>query len=203
MAIAHKLHWNRRYTEEYHGRRPPRSWLVDNSDIVQMRAQLARSQGGMPTGLDLACGPGRNVIFLAEEGWHVTGVDISEKAIGLAQEQADQAGLSARTDFIVADLDQWRPAAQAYDLITCFFFLDRSLWPAIRAALRPDGLLIMETFNTHRRDGFPSDFLLTPGELYAEVRSWGWEILASRAGGPDLPRPTDAIVAVKPAWLIS
>ena len=203
MAIAHKLHWNRRYTQEYQGHRPPRFWLLDHMDFVQMRAQLVRTQGRTPQALDVACGTGRNAFCLAEEGWHVTGVDISEQAVSLAQERASHCGLAGRMDFTVADLDEWRPDALRYDLITCFFFLDRTLWPAMRRALRPDGLLIMETFNAHRRDGFPSDFLLAPGELHAEVRRWGWEILASRSDGPDLPRPTDAIVALKPAWLVA
>lgn len=218
MAVAHRNHWNQRYDREYYGqasyaqasygqavlgRRPPRAWLLDHLGIFQMRAQLIRLADRTPTALDLACGPGRNILCLAEEGWHVTGVDISDRAIALAQEQADRAGLSARTRLIVADLDQWRPEPASFDLVSCFFFLDRTLWPAMRQAVRPDGLLIVETFNAHRQDDFAPEFLLQPGELHAEVRSWGWDILAWRSDGPDLPRPTDAIVAVKPAWLMA
>ncbi len=202
MTIAHKTHWNQRYAQEFHGHRSARSWLTEHMDMVHMRAQWVRTQGRMPKGLDLACGPGRNTLFLAEQGWQMTGVDISEEAVGLAQTRAHQCGLDGHLAYVVADLDQWQPQPEAYDLITCFFFLDRALWPAIRSALRPGGLLIMETFNSHRRDSFPSDFLLEPEEFYTAIRSWGWDIVASRSDGPGLPRPTDAIVAVKPAPFI-
>jgi hypothetical protein len=47
--------------------------------------------------------------------------------------------------FLSVDLDDWRPPPAAFDCVTCFYFLSRELWPWLRAAVRPGGLLALQT----------------------------------------------------------
>jgi SAM-dependent methyltransferase len=65
-------------------------------------AELARLTAGRA--LDLACGEGRNAIWLASRGWRATGLDFSAAAIERATRLAQEAGVAARTRFRVADV---------------------------------------------------------------------------------------------------
>jgi SAM-dependent methyltransferase len=97
--------------------------------------------GGLAPGsaLDLASGPGRNAIYLAERGWIVTAVDGSSIAIELLR--ASNPSIDAH----VADLerDEFAIAPEAFDLVLSCYYFQRSLIPRIKSALRPGGLLIM------------------------------------------------------------
>lgn len=72
------------------------------------------------TALDLGCGTGANAIWLAGQGWEVTGVDISGEALERAAEHAREAGVQARVRWEQADLAAFEPPA-AVDLVTAFF----------------------------------------------------------------------------------
>ena len=170
--------------------------------MVARRAATGSVGGARLQSLDVACGAGDTVAWLGERGWHATGVDASAEALRLASEALVAAGVADHCELIQADLDSWRPVACRYDLVTCFFFLDRNLMPTLKDTVRPGGLLIMETFNRHwlvKRPQSNPDFLLADGELTATVTGWGWQVLASCTSGPNADRPTDAIVAQCPA----
>jgi len=125
--------------------------------------------------LDLACGPGRHAIFLAAHGWKVTAVDFSRVAIHTLQQRARDAGVTL--DARVADLElhEFRIEPGAYDLICVFYYLQRNLFPAIRAGVKPGGTI---TAAIHLNDGKPGAkprnpaFLLEPGELRESFRDW-------------------------------
>ena len=70
--------------------------------------------------LDLGCGEGGDAIWLAQHGWHATGVDIAPSAIAHAREAADALGLADRTAFVVGDLETPMDAEQ-YDLVSACF----------------------------------------------------------------------------------
>ena len=128
--------------------------------------------------LDLACGPGRNSLYLAKHGWSVTAVDGSSIAIELLR--ASNPSIDAR----VADLegDAFAIAPETYDLVLCCYYLQRSLIPRIKAGLRPGGLLIMIV---HLADADQPQGTLTrasPDELRAFFG--GWRILHYREGEP-------------------
>lgn len=117
--------------------------------------------------LDVACGQGQNAIWLAHHGYHVLGVDISRVALAVAQTKARQQGVEQLV-FAQVDLDQWRPTVLTYDLICVFRFLDRTLFPALEAALRPGGFLVYQTRHSGRLLSEPDanpEYLLQPGEL--------------------------------------
>jgi SAM-dependent methyltransferase len=90
--------------------------------------------------LDLAAGLGRHTLWLAERGWQVSAVDVSEVALGKLGQAAGQ--LSARIDLIAIDAAEYALEPAAFDLIVLFYHLDRSLFPKIVSALKPGGLFI-------------------------------------------------------------
>ena len=180
MAESDRLHWEERYTSGHAPIRvTPHRWLATQAATLQQLEAAASP----PRALDIACGSGGTLLWLARRGWIVTGVDISAAALALARAQLAAAGLLDRATLIEADLDEWRPAAASCDLLTCFNFLDRRLWPSLRAAVRPRGLLCLSTYHTGRlveRPHTNPDHLLQGGELTALVQGWGWRVLAAQ-----------------------
>jgi SAM-dependent methyltransferase len=131
---------------------------------------LVQVAGLVPAGkaLDLACGSGRNALYLAGLGWQVTAVDRSPAALGWLRERSD--GL--RIDIRQADLEggEFRIAPDAYDLICDVLYLQRDLFDAIRAGVRPGGVVAAAI--PLRRPGRDSPFRMMPGELRREFESW-------------------------------
>ena len=139
----------------------------------------------LPTGaaLDLACGRGRNAIFLAERGRPVTAEDWSAAALDILEERAFKLRIpvrrtqrieeanqaSAGIDLVQADLENARLEVNRYFLILCVRYLQRSLFPQICRALRPGGMLLFETYTKAQLDfsGGPRNpaHLLDKGEL--------------------------------------
>ncbi|MGY0194519.1 class I SAM-dependent methyltransferase [Leptothrix sp. BB-4] len=114
------------------------------------------------TVLDLACGSGRHVRWLAGQGHQVTALDRDAAAL------ATLAGIAAER--IEADIEAgpWPLADRRFDLVVVTNYLWRPLLPAITACVAPGGRLVYETFALgHEQFGRPSrpDFLLRPGEL--------------------------------------
>ncbi len=129
--------------------------------VLTENLHLAPRQGRV---LDLACGRGANALVLAERGLEVHAWDRSETALERLQQAA--AGWRIRTQ--CRDVIEQPPAAEAFDLILVAHFLHRPLFPALRAALRPGGLLFYQTFDQHRLTGRgPSnpEFRLRDNEL--------------------------------------
>lgn len=104
--------------------------------------------------LDLGCGEGGDVLWLAERGWRATGIDLSETAIGRARTCADELGLAA--EFVAADLADWAQPGELidggdapYDLITASFLQSPVELPRERilraalARLAPGGRLVL------------------------------------------------------------
>ncbi len=134
----------------------PAPFLVENVELL-------------PHGrvLDIAMGSGRNAIYLAGLGFAVEGVDISEEKIRAAEAGAREEGVTVTAR--VADLEKgYTIAPQAYDVIICFRYLQRSLIPAIKDGLKRGGVVVYETFIVEQaKFGKPSnpDFLLGHNEL--------------------------------------
>jgi SAM-dependent methyltransferase len=115
------------------------------------------------TALDLASGAGRHARLLASRGLDVVAVDRDASALALLE------GVP-RVTTCVADLEgaAWPFAPDSFDVVVVTNYLHRPLFPSLAAALRPDGLLVYETFMVgNERYGRPSnpEFLLRPGEL--------------------------------------
>jgi SAM-dependent methyltransferase len=97
------------------------------------------------TALDYGMGQGRNAIYLAQQGWAVTGFDPAEKAVAAAQEQARQLGVTLTT-FAVGD-DQFEFGKAQWDLIVLSYVGFRASVPRILESLKPGGLVVVEAFH--------------------------------------------------------
>ncbi len=115
-------------------------------------AVLQQNQQRLPnTGkaLDLAAGLGANALFLAEKGLEVHAWDISAVAIERLNTVAQQQGLTVHTQ--TRDCVASPPEAESFDLIIVSRFLERTLCPAISAALKPGGLLFYQTYTLAKK----------------------------------------------------
>ncbi|NQV28064.1 MAG: class I SAM-dependent methyltransferase [Rhodopirellula sp.] len=141
-------------------------WLIKAVDTITDSCPVHKAA---KRALDVACGLGQNSIWLTQHGWEVDGVDVSPAGLALAQQQATQ--LECAVNWIEADLDDWLPTSQSYDLAIVFRFLDRITVPRIvNAGLRSGSWLIYETFAAGQLDRPDShirnpQFALLPGEL--------------------------------------
>ena len=132
--------------------------------------------------LDVACGSGRNAVFLAEHGFAVTAVDLSQEALALLAHEAKARGLAIDTRLVDLEAVPSLPAGP-FDLVINFFYLHRPLLPLLGALLRPGGLMVLRTFSC--AGPFPGgpdnpDFVLKPGELLELFQSW--DILCHEEG---------------------
>ncbi|GIW70964.1 MAG: hypothetical protein KatS3mg102_0506 [Planctomycetota bacterium] len=180
----------------------PNPWLVACWPAIRERLQaVARAGTGPARALDVACGSGREAVWLAERGWAVEAIDHLPDALARAQELARRCGVRIRTRRQDLEAEPQLPAAR-YELVCCFFFLSRPLLPAMAAALRPGGLICMRTFDVRERarSGRPrrARFALEPGELAAAFAALGLELLAERAGPAEDGRWLQAVLARRP-----
>ncbi len=143
--------------------------------------------------LDLAMGTGRHTRAAAALGFRVYGVDRDVARL----RRARAAGLAAR--LWAADLEASPLPRERFDLLICTRYLQRSLWPDLRAAVRPGGFVIYETFTVaqlaHGAGPRSPDHLLRPGELRRVFD--GWQIWHDRERRR--PAAVAQVVARKPS----
>jgi tellurite methyltransferase len=149
--------------------------------------------------LDLACGAGRNAIWLAEHGWDVTAVDGAPAAIEILQSRTIERHL--KIEAITADLekDEYEIEPIHWDLIAMCYYLQKNLFDPAKRGVTPGGLLISIVHITESREEL-TPHSLRSGEL--EEYFVGWEILHRREGMANDPvhrRAVAEIVARKPA----
>ncbi|WP_034268761.1 class I SAM-dependent methyltransferase [Haloechinothrix halophila] len=124
------------------------------------------------TALDLACGQGRNAVWLAEQGWHVTAVDFSRVGLDRARQLAESRGVDVT--YIEADVVNWQPPVQAFDLVLIAYLQLpweelKTVLAAARKALAPGGTLLLVGHDADNIDhgyGGPPD----PAVLYDAQR---------------------------------
>jgi len=100
--------------------------------------------------LDLACGRGRHALFLAEKGLSVTALDSSAEALTQLGREATLRNLVIDTRRVDLEVTPLLPPA-AFDLVLLLFYLQRSLMPHLRAAVRPGGWRIGRDANLQQR----------------------------------------------------
>ncbi len=170
-------------------------------DLEQAPARLVAEQAaGMNPGraLDLACGTGRNALWLAKRGWQVAAIDGAPSAIENLKEQVEVAGLpiDART----ADLTDpnFYIELEAWDLILVSYYLDRKLFGAIKDGLKPGGMAIV-IVHTVVGDEQPTDHRLRLGELAGYFPQWTkTHTYEGDSRDAEHKRPVAEIAATKP-----
>jgi len=154
--------WNQKYREA------PGSWLEPDTFLLRAFAEFVQplfSTGA--SALDLAGGAGRNAIWLANKGWEVTLIDISETGVEQARQKAGP--LASHIHFVVDDLTRFTASQTQFDVVMAFFYLERRIFPEILKAIRPGGLLIYKTLTLEQMKlaSGPKDpaHMLASGEL--------------------------------------
>lgn len=132
--------WDDRYRDAPLDVPTPAMVLRDNLHLLPAQGQA----------LDLACGRGGNALLLAQQGLQVDAWDLSPVAITQLQASVSQRQLAIVA--AVRDVMTQPPPTMGYDVIIVSYFLERSLAPALMAALRPGGLLFYQTFGPERID---------------------------------------------------
>lgn len=163
MELDEKTLWDQKYGERSHSSLVPDPFLVSAYDEF-----LSGNRPGKA--LDVAGGVGRHAIWLAQHDWQVKLIDISEVGIRQAEQNAGQTRTAASISAEVRDLNAVQYLGlEQYDVVMVFYFLQRELFPALIAALKPGGFLIYKTYTTEQQrfEGGPSHpmFLLQPNEL--------------------------------------
>lgn len=205
-------HWEARYRER------PSIWSGRANTV------LVQEAGDLPPGraLDLGSGEGADAIWLAERGWHVTGLDISATALARADAAARERGLTDRLRWQRVDLAEWEPR-ERYDLVSACFLHSKLEFPRERilrtaaSAVAPGGMILVvghESFppwatHDHGHDheaGEPLHAFPSAAEAVREVGLDGpeWEVLVAesrprRALSPDgePAELTDAVVLAR------
>ena len=160
-------HWDERYgTEELIWKAEPNRFLVEELDAL-------------PPGraLDVACGEGRNAVWLASKGWRVTGVDFSRAGLAKAQRLATDRGVEVT--WVEADVVEWRPPTASFDLVVVMYLhlpaeQRRRALAHAAAALAPGGVLLVvghDTSNLLKGTGGPQDpaVLFGPEEIVEDL----------------------------------
>lgn len=166
-----------------HGTESPSAWLKRWTHLIHPGSRV----------LDVACGAGRHMRWLAEQGHRVQGVDRNPEALALAQ---------AFGQVTCADIESgpWPFSGQSFDAVVVTHYLWRPLLPVIVQSVAAGGVLIYETFAAGNETvGKPSrpDFLLQPGELLQATS--GLHAVAYEDGFETNPdRFVQRIVAVRP-----
>jgi SAM-dependent methyltransferase len=159
--------WNRRHRQGrlLFGAEPNRFLVAEVGELPPGRA------------LDLACGSGRNAVWLAARGWTVTAVDFSD--VALAQARALAAERGVEVEWLEGDLLEWQPADGAFDLVVVLYLQvpadeRRGILARAAAAVAPGGTLLVvghDLENLNGGHGGPKDprVLFTPAQVAGEL----------------------------------
>ena len=139
---------------------PPTPLLIETAEKLEPGSAL-----------DVACGTGRNAIWLAQHGWHVTAVDGARPAIEILNQRAEERGLPIVTKVVDLEGGDFRIEPASWDLISICFYLQRSLIPAARAGVRPGGIAIVMVHTVENGEEVTAT-RAAPGELRSFFKDW-------------------------------
>ncbi|WP_049979462.1 class I SAM-dependent methyltransferase [Halolamina rubra] len=107
-----------------------------------LKAHIDETDGGRA--LDIACGTGRNAVFLAEQGYEVDALDQSKEGLRITESNAASRGVDDRVDLIQADATTFEYPEDRYDVVTISFYRLLDRLSDLKAALRSDGLFFYQ-----------------------------------------------------------
>lgn len=167
----------------------PARWLVDHAHVLPPAGEA----------LDVASGRGRNARWLAARGLRTLAIDRDPLAIADIRRTAEEGHLPLRAEVVDLETADTTLPVSAYDVVVVVHYLHRPLFPALRAALRPGGVLVYETFTRAQAlRGKPTNpaFLLEPGELRTLVAPL--QIVFEREGEVE-GKMLSSVIAVRPS----
>ena len=185
MSLKDKEKWNAKYNcDDFITGKEPSNWLESNANLLN----------GKGRALDIAAGEGRNSVFAASLGYEVTCMDISDIALAKAKTLAKENNVNIT--ILSTDLDNSPLPENEYDLVICFNFLERKLFPEIKKTLNPNGILVYETFTVDylKYSNFKRQWVLEQNELLKSFE--GFRILRYREVDED-PKGFASLIAQK------
>jgi SAM-dependent methyltransferase len=148
--LEDKERWNKRFIE----------FPMPSEVSAIVEKYISEAQVGQA--IDLACGTGRNTHFLADKGFMVDAVDISDYAL-------ERVKKSSTINKIDADLDKYNITPHKYDLIVNVNYLNRRLVSQMKDALKKNGIVMFESFivahGDYKHETMNLDYLLRKNEL--------------------------------------
>lgn len=183
--------WNERYRNE------ARAEDLD----AEPTPLLVRTAEKLPPGtaLDLACGTGRNAVWLARRGWRVTAVDGAAAAIAILRKKALESDVPIDARVANLECEEYTIESAKWDLVAVCYYLQRSLFEPAKRGVKPGGVLVAIVHITEAGEQ-STQSRLYPGELIHYFNDW--EILHHYEGKPDDSahrRAVAEIVARRPA----
>lgn len=154
MAIKDKIKWDQKYKNT--------PYLLKKREASKKLVEALQYVEGKDV-LEVACGTGRNSIYLAHLGYSIDAVDISSVAL----ENLNKHALS-NISTLEVDLEFFTPSENSYDLIVQTNFLDRDLIPKLLESLRVNGVIFIETYmedEINEKSASNPNFLLKKDEL--------------------------------------
>jgi SAM-dependent methyltransferase len=193
--------WDARYAERdaiWSGR--------PNGHLVAVASDLRRG-----VALDLGCGEGADAVWLARQGWTVTGVDISTVALGRAAEAAVTSGVADRITLRQVDMLTFEPEPASFDLVSSQFIhlpleLRSTLNARLAAAVRPGGSLLVvghhasDLRTTIGRPNLPELFF-DAEEIAAALDPDAWDVVTAAAPERETLDPNGDPVTIRDAVL--
>ncbi|RBY85907.1 bifunctional 2-polyprenyl-6-hydroxyphenol methylase/3-demethylubiquinol 3-O-methyltransferase UbiG [Blastococcus sp. TF02A-26] len=180
MTVYDEQWWEERYASgEAH-------WSGRPNDVLV--AETADLPPG--TALDVGCGTGGDALWLAEQGWRVTAVDLSRTALARAAAAAEERGVAERTRWQYADVTTWAPPRHAFDLVTTAFLhvpggVRDAVIARLAAGVAPGGTLLVaqhDPSDLHTvRHGQDPDLFATGEQLAAALPAGEFEVLVAEA----------------------
>jgi len=166
----------------------PTRWLVDHAHLLPVSGSA----------LDVASGNGRNALWMAARGLDTLALDRNRAAVAGIREAAAHRAIPLRAEVVDLEANGLTLPATAFDIVVVVHYLHRPLFPVLKAALRPGGLLVYETFTrAQAARGKPTNpaFLLEPGELRELVAPF--QIVAEREGDFE-GKMLSSVIAARP-----
>ncbi|MFQ1000549.1 class I SAM-dependent methyltransferase [Modestobacter sp. SSW1-42] len=158
-----------------------------NPPLVEQTAGLTPGRA-----LDVGCGEGGDVLWLAGHGWQATGLDWSTVALGRAAEHAAAAGLTDRVAWVQGDVESWQPPEGAFDLVTAHYLHPTAeQLPGVLARLTPGvatgGTLLWvgHAVAEEAAARWGADRFARAADVAAHLDPAGWEVVVAA----QRPRP--------------
>jgi 2-polyprenyl-3-methyl-5-hydroxy-6-metoxy-1,4-benzoquinol methylase len=173
--------WDGRYTES------ARIWSGrPNLRLVEEVADLPPGRA-----LDVGCGEGADAVWLAERGWQVTALDVSEVALGRVREHAADAGVADRVETLHHDLMADGPPPGAHDLVSVFFFhvpedAFEAFYRGLAGLVGPGGTLLVvghhpADIETGARQHHGPQLMFTPEQVVELLEPRSWDVVTDAA----------------------
>lgn len=157
------------------------------------------------TALDAGCGGGAEVVWLAEQGWRVTGVDVAEAALAFADRRARAHDVADRVDLVRADVATWEPPAP-YDLVTTHYahatIPQLELYDRLASWVAPGGTLLVVGHlhhghhhePGHAHDQPPAEASATAATITARLDTAAvWEVVTAEETSREVAGRTTAL----------